>query len=189
MNDVYEVVPVLENDRYKLRFVSLDDADDLLQVYSDVKAVPFFNSDNCGGDDFYYKSRERMVKAIEFWIDEYKLKYYVRWTIFDKINNKAIGTIELFNRKSSDYFNCCGLLRLDLKSEYETEAEITDIMSVIMPNIKSLFGCDFVATKAVPSATERIKALENLGFTLSENVLIGHGGTKYNCYYEYKLEE
>ena len=130
-----------------------------------------------------------MVNAIEYWISEYKLKYYVRWTILDKINNKSIGMVELFNRKANDYFNCCGLLRLDLKSYYETETEIMNIMSVIIPSVKKFFHCDFVATKAVPSATERIKTLKNLGFTLSENVIIGQDGTKYDCYYEYNLEE
>ena len=35
-----------------------------------------------------------------------------------KNTNCAMGTIELFNRKAKDYFNNCGLLRLDLRSDY-----------------------------------------------------------------------
>ncbi|WP_373265875.1 hypothetical protein [Hungatella hathewayi] len=34
----------------------------MLKVYSDKAAVSFFNSDNCGGDDFYYK--EKRAKAL-----------------------------------------------------------------------------------------------------------------------------
>ena len=39
-----------------------EDKADLLKVYSDEKSVPFFNSDNCGGDDFYYTT-EKSVAA------------------------------------------------------------------------------------------------------------------------------
>ena len=53
MIDVYEKCPVFEDSSYTLRMVATDDCLDLLKVYSDVKSVPLFNSDNCGGDDFY----------------------------------------------------------------------------------------------------------------------------------------
>lgn len=69
---VYENCPVLENDKYLLRFVKKDDASDLLKVYSDKHALPFFNSDNCDGDNFYYSSVERMEKAIDFWLSSYE---------------------------------------------------------------------------------------------------------------------
>ena len=38
-----------------MRMVCQEDRMDLLKVYSDKRAVPFFNNDNCGGDGFYYK--------------------------------------------------------------------------------------------------------------------------------------
>lgn len=60
MDSVYVSCPKFENKRFNLRFISIDDCDGLLKVYSDEKAVPLFNSDNCGGDDFYYNTRERM---------------------------------------------------------------------------------------------------------------------------------
>ena len=58
MNNVYEECPILENDRFLLRFVTKEDATDLLKVYSDKNALPFFNSDNCHGDNFYYSTKE-----------------------------------------------------------------------------------------------------------------------------------
>lgn len=42
-----------------MRFVSEDDTDDLSEVYSDKNALPFFNSDNCDGDNFYYADRRK----------------------------------------------------------------------------------------------------------------------------------
>ena len=65
--NVYENCPVYENETYLLRLVEDGDIDDLLKVYSDEKAVPFFNADNCHGDDFHYVTRERMQQALAFW--------------------------------------------------------------------------------------------------------------------------
>ena len=117
--DVYEQIPVMESEKFLLREIEDDgDAEDLLKVYSDKDAVPLFNSDNCV-NGFYYTSIEKMKDTIAFWKREYQSRYYVRWAIIDKNANCAIGTIELFNRRAKDYFNNCGLLRLDLRSDYE----------------------------------------------------------------------
>lgn len=188
MCGIYEVIPTLEGKRFLLRAIDLNsDLDDLLKVYADEKAVPFFNSDNCHGDDFHYKTRERMKEAIEFWNFEYAQKYYVRMAIEDKSTHIAIGTIELFNRKAEDYFNNCGLLRLDLRSDYETEKHITDVLAIIVPKTKELFGCDWIATKAIANAENRVLALKKYGFQLSEHVLIGSDGTEYDSYYTMNL--
>ena len=46
-----------------------------------------------------------------------------------------------------------------------------------------MFACEIIATKAIPIAEERIKTLEQMGFYRSEEVLVGHDGTKYDSYY------
>ena len=68
MANVYEECPVLENERWRLHLIEKSDAEDLLNVYSDKNALPFFNSDNCDGDNFYYPTKEQMDKAIDFWL-------------------------------------------------------------------------------------------------------------------------
>lgn len=181
--DVYEQIPVMESDKFLLREIEDADAEYLLKVYSDKDAVPLFNSDNCV-NDFHYVSIEEMKDTIAFWKREYQQRYYVRWAIIDKDSNRAIGTIELFNRKAKDYFNNCGLLRLDLRSDYEKQDDIEDILAIIIPKTKEMFACEIIATKAIPIAKERIKALEHMGFCLSEESVIGHDGTKYGSYYE-----
>lgn len=183
--DVYEQVPVFENDNFLLRKVEkTSDAEALLAVYSDRKAVPLFNSDNCHGDLFYYDTKEKMEKALDFWEFSYQQRYFVRWAIIAKCSGKAIGTIELFHRDSEDYFSNCGLLRLDLHSAYETEHNILSILNLIIPDTYEMFLCDKIATKAIPLAAERIRALEKSGFTASEQKLIGNDGiTLYNSYY------
>ncbi|MDE6387909.1 MAG: GNAT family N-acetyltransferase [Lachnospiraceae bacterium] len=184
MANPYEKCPVFENENYLLRLIEPTDTEDLLLVYSDEKAVPFFNSDNCDGDDFHYTTLERMQSAVEFWQQAYAEKWFVRWAIIDKKSNHAIGTIELFNRQADDYFNDCGLLRLDLRSDYEQIEIIHEILSLIIPATYELFDCRMIATKVPPFATERISAVEKLGFVLSEETLIGgNTGKEYNHYY------
>ena len=183
MQNVYESCPQFENNKFLLRLISAEDTADLLKVYSDPLAVPFFNSDNCNGDDFCYKTLERMKQAVDFWIFSYKERYFVRWTISDKETMEAVGTIELFHRETDEHFYECGLLRLDLRSDYETADSIVSIISLIKEAAYDLFYCNIIATKAVPQAAERLKALCELGFTAADKMLVGHDGTKYGDYY------
>lgn len=92
-----------------------------MKVYSDKKALPFFNSDNCGEDDFYYTTEERMEQAINYWLYEYDREGFVRWAIVSKETDEVIGTIELFHRDAEDYFTDCGLLRPTKAIESATE--------------------------------------------------------------------
>jgi len=188
----YEKCPIYENENYLLRLVEASDASDLLRVYSDEKAVPYFNSDNCNGDDFHYTTLERMRSAIGFWLWNYQIRGFVRWAVIDKNARQAIGTIELFNRggqdqdspsKPRDYFNNCGLLRLDLRSDYERENSIREILSLIVPPAFALFSCRMIATKIPPFATRRRTAAEQLGFAASGEKMIG--GEDHKVYMDY----
>lgn len=181
--NIYKQCPVLQNDGFVLRLVNDNDTEDLLKVYSNMQAVPLFNSDNCHGDDFHYTSIERMRQAVDFWKQAYQNGWFVRFAVLDKRSNEAIGTIEEFRREEKDFFTDCGLLRLDLRGDYENQTDIKNILSLIAEPSFELFGCGKVSTKAIPSAKERIKALTALGFVSSREPLIGNDGTKYYDYY------
>lgn len=184
MNDPYEKCPVYENENYLLRLVEASDAPDLLLVYSDEKAVPFFNSDNCNGDDFHYTTPERMKSAIDFWDWAYRDRGFVRWAVIDKKERRAIGTIELFRRMAEDFFNDCGILRLDLGSDREQREGIHEILSLIVPPAFELFDCQMIATKIPPFAVGRREAAEQMGFVASGEPLVGgHDGKQYTDYY------
>ncbi len=181
--NIYETCPTFENDKYVVRPVADGDDKALLDVYGDEKATPFFNSDNCHGDDFHYTTLERMRQALDFWKQAYANGWFVRLAIADKNKGKAVGTIEAFLRVADDYFTDCVLLRLDLHSAYEKSEEIKSILSLTAQPLFALFGCGKIATKAIPSASERIKALTEFGFIKSDEPLIGHDGTKYYDYF------
>lgn len=184
MRDVYQDCPQFESEKYKIRFVGEQDVHDLWKVYSDQKAVPFFNSDNCGGDTFYYTTESRMREAVSYWLWEYGRRGFVRWSIVDQGKGEAIGTIELFHRKADDFFTNCGLLRLDIRSDYEKSEEVENILALIVEPAYELFFCEKLATKAIPEAEERILALKKLGFLPAPEKLAGdHDGVEYGDYF------
>lgn len=184
MENVYENCPKFENDKYLIRFIERTDADGLLEVYSDKNALPFFNSDNCDGDNFYYPTKERMDNAIVFWLRSYETKWFVRWTIIDKVTLKAIGTIEMFHRVSEDNFNGVGVLRLDVKSECEKSDILENILSLFIPSAYGLFDCNEIITKVPVYAVERLESVRNCGFVKSEKLLIGtNDHYAYNGYW------
>lgn len=65
--NVYESIPTMEKGEIRLRPVMAADEAALLRVYGDPLALPFFNSDNCHGDIFYYDTPEKMRRAMDFW--------------------------------------------------------------------------------------------------------------------------
>ena len=181
MENIYKTQAQFENDRFLLRYVAEEDVDDLLEVYSEKNALPFFNSDNCHGDNFYYPTRERMAQAMEFWRFSYEQGYFVRWSIVDKKRRKVIGTVELFTRQEGDGL-CGGVLRLDLRSDCENRETIESILALLLPRVPEYFS-DTVITKAPIYAVERIAALQRLGFSPLEHLLVGHDGYAYNGYW------
>lgn len=178
--NIYETCPEVKDGRFLLRLATQEDCEDLLKVYSDRKAVPVFNSDNCNGDDFYYATLERMQQAMSFWIWSYENGWFVRLSIVDLLAGCAMGTIELCYRDSED----TGILRLDLRSDYENEADISQILSLVVELSYDWIGCSRLITKAKPIAGERIKALTAFGFSPADMPLVGHDGTKYGDYFE-----
>ncbi len=181
--NIYENCPTLESEKFIIRLFLDEDCDDLLKVYSDKNALPFFNSDNCDGDNFYYTTKERMAEAMEFWRMSYEKGWFVRLSIVDKAVSSVIGTVELCLRISEDEFNNMGILRVDVRSDYEQEDVLYDIFSLVTPKLIEMLGCKGVLTKAPIYAVERIKAIKRAGFTKSEHLLIGKGGYAYDGYW------
>jgi len=84
--NIYKSCPTLESEKFMIRLFQDADCDDLVKVYGDKNALPFFNSDNCDGDNFYYATKERMAEAIGFWHMSYDDGWFVRLSIVDKEN-------------------------------------------------------------------------------------------------------
>jgi ribosomal-protein-alanine N-acetyltransferase len=172
LKDIYDECPLYIKGLITLRQTTSEDIDQLLKCYSDEQAVPFFNADNCNGDDFHYTSVERMKQAIDFWDYSYKNKYFVRWTIIANDTNEIIGTIEMFHRIADDEFNHYGVLRIDLQSKYESQKYIDNILQIANEHLPKAFDVKFILTKAVPDAKERISSLNREGYSPLNKKLI-----------------
>ena len=183
---IYEVCPTLENEKFIIRQFQNEDCEDLLKVYSDENALPFCNSDNCDGENFYYDTKERMASAMDFWKMSYEKGCFARFSIFDKATTGVIGTVELCLSVSDDEFDNMGSLRVDVRNDYEEEAVLYELFSLITPKLDEMLRGKGVLTKAPIYAVERIKAIQNAGFTKSEHMLIGKTGYPYDGYWIFK---
>ncbi|MBH1942101.1 GNAT family N-acetyltransferase [Mobilitalea sibirica] len=163
-NDPYLQCPSYEANHFIIRQVKEDDAKDLLACYSDPVSAPYFNSDNCTSN-FVFHTEVEVLSCIRFWLMEYENKNYVRFSIVDKIINKAIGTIEIFAKEGTFHESGkVGILRLDLASEYENREDIGEILDLINDTFYETFHVDSIATKAIPEAVQRIEALKTRRF-------------------------
>ena len=184
--NLYEKSYVLESANFLIRRTEERDCADLLKVYSDRNALPFFNSDNCDGDNFYYTTKERMEEALRFWKLSYENGWFARFSIVDRSASSVIGTIELCLRVSEDEFNNMGILRIDVRSDYEKEDTLYEIIALILPHISEMLECEGILTKGPIYAVERIKAMKRAGFKKSEYMLIGKTGYAYDGYWTIK---
>lgn len=116
------------------------------------------------------------MEGIRFWIWSYENGWFVRWSIVDKGADAVIGTIELCGTDR-------GILRVDLRSDYEKDDVLAEILSLIVPSSFEWLGCKELITKAKPFASARIKVLTKMGFVQMDEPLIGHDGTKYGDYF------
>lgn len=172
--NVYDECPVLENDKFKIRLMEEADADDLFKVYSDKQALPYFNSDNCNGTNFYCEKIEYVKESIKYWLLEYyENRGFVRFSIVDKQKHQVIGSVEMFRRESKDSYNQCGLLRVDVRSDYEKTESLYEIFSIIVEPFYGLFKCSCIATKGALYAVERIEALKKMNFVKTQEPIKG----------------
>lgn len=160
----YDECPTLSGDTLKLRLVRLEDTADLLKCYSDPKAQQLFNADNCT-NSFEYATMEEMRQAIEFWLDEYRRGYYVRFAIVDRLSDQAVGTIEMFTRTAKGDTLEIGVLRIDLRSDFEREAVLDELVCIIEAEFPIYFAYSAIVTKAPAIGETRREALRQHGFT------------------------
>lgn len=182
--NVYERCPTYTTPRFVIRQVEMNDAPGLLQVYSDVLAQAYFNADNCTSD-FRYATLTEMKECIRMWLWSYRQGHFVRWTVLHR--DKPIGTVEMFRRESTDAYNDCGVLRIDLMHLYEFTDVHDEILRTMLPDFPALFGCKRVITKAMPFMEQRRVALILHGFIPQKAPLIGHGGIEYGSYWSKRL--
>ncbi|WP_077612416.1 GNAT family N-acetyltransferase [Clostridium sp. Marseille-P2415] len=189
-NSIYEDWRSYENQEFLLRPVRVEDAEELLKVYSDKEAQKRFNIDNFSQPCFF-DTMEQMRNELEYYQKAYQKREFVRWSIVDKKTGRIIGTVENFRREAidkstgepRDAFHNVALLRMDIRSDYEKEPVFLSLIHLILESAYDDFECTCIATKAPQIAEERRKALVEAGFKASDTILVGHSGQNYGDYF------
>ena len=144
--DPYSKCPEYESKNFRLRLVSMDDAEDLLECYK----KPTINV--CTYDRSL-QTLDEMRDFIGFWLEQYKFRSFIRFSIMDKQINKAVGTVEVFDS---------GILPIDVTFDVASKYENEECLSELI-KISDSFFCDFkcrqIVTTAVPGAICRINVL------------------------------
>lgn len=182
-SDVYTVCPVYQTRSLMLRRTAPQDAEALLKCYSDERAVSFFNSDNCNGDTFYYTTIERMARTIGLWEASFKARQFIRWTISANSSGEIIGTVEMFYRTTTEELGPYGLMRIDLRSDFETPPVISELLDIADRHFYDAFDVETIVTKAIPEAKARTEALTQKGYKPLEKEFLGfkHYYVKSKC--------
>jgi len=167
--DIYTQCPEYETETFRLRLVRMEDAESLLDCYSDKEVIAKANADNCTSD-FYYTTEEQMQECIRYWLAEYQKGYYVRFALIPKAGkdrNRAIGTIEIFGGET-------GVLRLDIATRYERDEYIEELLRLAVFRLIRDFRVGSLKVKA-DNIPERVPLLEKYGFVPSETFRPGMG--------------
>lgn len=162
--DVFCACPEYNTGHFKIRKLEKGDAEELFACYSDPEAARFFNGDCCG-DDFYYTDMKQFRECVEYWLNRYELQDFVRWSIQDKERERLIGTIEVCpSLKYAVDGRRMGILRIDLKSEYERLDVLKELMDVLLENVYEDFEVSSVIMKIQKDAGERQKLIKEYQF-------------------------
>ena len=162
--DVFTVCPEYETDHFKIRKLEAGDVEGLFPCYSDPEAARYFNGDCCG-DNFYYTDKEKLRECVEYWLSRYEARDFVRWSIRDKETESLIGTLEVCpSLKYAVDGRKMGILRIDLKSEYERWLVLKELMDVLIWHIYEDFEVASIIMKIQKDAGERQKLIKEYQF-------------------------
>lgn len=160
-NDPYANCPEFDTEHFHLRQVCMEDAEELLCFYGDLREWMFFgNTWSNGIFTSSHPTQDEMQKCIASWLEEYKNKYYIRFSVIDKAADKAIGTIEVFDNAGKDD----SYLHIDFSAAYEAQSYISELLTLADKEFFKIFNIKNLLIQAVPSAKERIAALQVFGY-------------------------
>lgn len=159
--DPYAQQPVLETDQLRLRPLRRTDAADMLACYSAPEARALLNADNCTGD-FCFDTEAELLRCIDVWLDAYAKRHCVRCAIALRADDRALGTVEMFEGATVD--RDFGILRLDIAPAYEREAYLTPLLARMTDAFPLLFGTRGIATLCPPAGAVRREVLQTLGY-------------------------
>ena len=152
-SDAFECFPELETERLILREIILDDASNLLALYSDPMVVQYLDWDGITQED-----EARMM--ISLYGQQYRQSRSIRWAIADKAGNSLIGTFLL-----TDFFaQKVASIGYDLAQEKWRKGFLTESLDVLLPCFHNELNLERIQAFVHPENHASCKMMDRIGF-------------------------
>ena len=143
--------PALETERINLQILTLENSEEVLKHFSDINVTRFMDIEPC-------KDIKEAEEIINFHLDDSGC----RWGLYNKNNNKFIGTIGFhYLRKSESFIAEIGF---DLSKDYWGNGFMPEAIKEVMSFGFTQMGLDIIDATVEPANERSINLMRKLGF-------------------------
>ncbi|RXT03918.1 GNAT family N-acetyltransferase [Ammoniphilus sp. CFH 90114] len=143
----------LETERVKLKILTLEDANDVFQHFSEEAVTAFMDIEAC-------KTIQEAEEIIQYHIDDAGC----RWGLYSKATNEFMGTCGYhYLRKTNEAL--IAEVGFDLSKRYWSKGIMYEVMKAVLEFGFKELSLDIIDGTVEPENNRSIQLLEKLGFT------------------------
>lgn len=146
--------PLLETERFLLRPIEVDDADEVYHYFSQDEVTKYYDLDT-------FTSRNEAIQLIENWQKRFVDNEGIRWGIATKDNNQIIGSCGYHNWEKEHFKAEVGF---EVTPEYWQKGVMTEVLKHVLPYGFEKMGLFRIEALYDPENTASKKTLEKAGF-------------------------
>jgi len=151
---MFKEFPWLETERFILREVSMEDCKDIYDIYCDEEAVKFQGIASM-------TSMEQAKKSVNFFLNGFVDKKFLKWCIARKEDNKVIGIITLHH---IDVWSFRGEIGYMLNKKFWRQNVMSEAGEKIIKYAFNEVGFNRIEAHVHPDNRASIRLCEKLGF-------------------------
>jgi [ribosomal protein S5]-alanine N-acetyltransferase len=143
--------PALETERINLQILTLENSEEVLKHFSDINVTRFMDIEPC-------KDIKEAEEIINFHLDDSGC----RWGLYNKNNNKFMGTIGFhYLRKSANFIAEIGF---DLSKDYWGNGFMHEAIKEVMSFGFTQMELDIIDATVEPANERSINLMRSIGF-------------------------
>jgi [ribosomal protein S5]-alanine N-acetyltransferase len=143
--------PSLETERINLQILTLENSEEVFKHFSDINVTRFMDIEPC-------KDIKEAEEIISFHLDDSGC----RWGLYNKNDNKFMGTIGFhYLRKSENFIAEIGF---DLSKDYWGIGFMSEAIKEVMLFVFSQIGLDIIDATVEPANEKSLNLMRKLGF-------------------------
>ncbi|MBP1944281.1 GNAT family N-acetyltransferase [Cytobacillus luteolus] len=147
--------PKLESERYYLRLLTLDDAEDVYKHFADPQITKFMDIEPC-------KDIQEAIKIITYHIKDRGC----RWGIYEKVSNQFVGTCGYHYIRDSKN-QVIAEVGFDLAKAFWGKGIMTEVMHTVLDYGFKELGFDVIDATVELENQKSLVLMHKLGFTQS----------------------